>query len=159
MLTSRRLYAKEFTFDESSSIKQTIYHKLHNSNRNTFQFHSSGKLFLMSPLDCCFRRWELCNSLLYPNQEWEGGGDTATRPSTCLTHSVSSVTPPLPSVKSIKNLRSIRKFKYARHLYIDRGLCTFYIQIFKTVSNSFNNSELVRTLHSVALLSNLQWKQ
>ena len=88
-------------------------------------------------------------------RDGRGGGDTATRSSTCLTHSVSSVTPPLPSVKSIKNLRSIRKFKYARHLYIDRGLCTFYIQIFKTVSNSFNNSELVRTLHLMALLSNL----
>ena len=35
---SNRLYAKEFTFDESSLIKQTIYQKLHNSNGNTFSF-------------------------------------------------------------------------------------------------------------------------
>ena len=58
----------------------------------------------------------------------------------------SSVTPPLPSVKTIKNLR---KFKHARHFYIDRGLCIFLVQVFKTVSISFNNSELVRTLYSV----------
>ena len=33
-----RLYAKEFTFDKSSSVKQTIYQKLHNSNGNTSGF-------------------------------------------------------------------------------------------------------------------------
>ena len=33
-----RLYGKEFTFDKSSSIKQTIYQKLLNSNGNTFCF-------------------------------------------------------------------------------------------------------------------------
>ena len=38
MLTSSRLYAKEFSFDKSSSIKQTIYQKLHNLNGNTFSF-------------------------------------------------------------------------------------------------------------------------
>ena len=38
MLTSSRLYAKEFNFDKSSSIKLTSYLKLHNSNGNTFKF-------------------------------------------------------------------------------------------------------------------------
>ena len=38
MLTSSRLYAKEFSFDISSSMKQTIYQKMHKSNRNTFSF-------------------------------------------------------------------------------------------------------------------------
>ena len=38
MLTSTRLYAKEFSFDKSSSIKQNVYQKLHNSNGNTFSF-------------------------------------------------------------------------------------------------------------------------
>ena len=36
--SASRLYAKEFTFDKSSSIKQTIYQKLANSNGNTFSF-------------------------------------------------------------------------------------------------------------------------
>ena len=38
MHTSSRLYAKEFSFDKSSSMKQTIYQKLHNLNGNTFSF-------------------------------------------------------------------------------------------------------------------------
>ena len=38
MLTSSRLYAKEFSFDKSSSIKLTTYPKLRNSNGNTFSF-------------------------------------------------------------------------------------------------------------------------
>ena len=38
MLTSSRLYAKEFSFDKSSSMKLTIYQKLCNSNGNTFSF-------------------------------------------------------------------------------------------------------------------------
>ena len=36
--SASRLCAKEFTFDKSSSIKQTIYQNLANSNGNTFNF-------------------------------------------------------------------------------------------------------------------------
>ena len=36
--SASRLYANEFSFDKSSSIKQTIYQKLANSNGNTFSF-------------------------------------------------------------------------------------------------------------------------
>ena len=38
MLTLSRLYAKEFSFDKSSSIKYTIHQKMRNSNGNTFSF-------------------------------------------------------------------------------------------------------------------------
>ena len=38
MITSSRLYAKEFSFDKSSSVKQTTYQRLHNSYKNTFGF-------------------------------------------------------------------------------------------------------------------------
>ena len=38
MPTTSRLYAQEFGFDKSSSIKQTIYQKLRNSNGNTSSF-------------------------------------------------------------------------------------------------------------------------
>ena len=38
MLTSSRLYAKEFSFDKSCSMKWTIYQKLRHSNGNTFSF-------------------------------------------------------------------------------------------------------------------------
>ena len=47
MLTSSRLYAKEFSFDKSSSMKQAIYQRLCNSSRNTFSFISHVSL-----LDC-----------------------------------------------------------------------------------------------------------
>ena len=39
--------------------------------------------------------------------------------------------------------------------YIDRGLCIFLMQMPKTVIILFINCELVRTLYSVGLLSNL----
>ena len=38
ILTSSRLYAKEFSFDKSPSVKYAIYQKLYNSNINTFSF-------------------------------------------------------------------------------------------------------------------------
>ena len=38
MLKSSRSYAKEFTFDQSSFVKLTIYQKLRNSNGNSFSF-------------------------------------------------------------------------------------------------------------------------
>ena len=69
-----------------------------------------------------------------------------------------------PLSKNIKNLRSMRKFKHARHLHWHlhlhlaltlTGLCIFLVQMLKTVSISFINSELVRTLYLVWLLSNL----
>ena len=38
MLTSSKLYAKEFSFDTSSNMKLIIYQKLRNFNGNTFSF-------------------------------------------------------------------------------------------------------------------------
>ena len=38
MFTLSKLYAKEFTFDNCSYIKQTIYQKFRDSNGNTFSF-------------------------------------------------------------------------------------------------------------------------
>ena len=49
-------------------------------------------LFLISPLDCRFRRSEFNNSLLYQN---EGGGNTAKLTSTSLPHSSFLPSPPL----------------------------------------------------------------
>ena len=49
MLTSSRLYAKEFGFDKSSSMKQAIYKKLHNSNGNTFSFNPHVCYFSYHP--------------------------------------------------------------------------------------------------------------
>ena len=138
MLTSIRLYAKEFSFDKSSSMKQTIFQKLRNSKGNTFTF-IFHVLFFVSPLDCCFRRLEFNN--------------TRTKASPSLSFSIRVLSlPPLPYIKTIKNLRPIRKFTHARS-YIDRELCIFLVQMLKTVSIWFINYELVRTL------SNLQWKQ
>ena len=101
MLTSSRLYAKEFTFEVGG-----------NSHKN-----------INIPLPFCW----------------------------------SSVTPPLSSLKTIKNLLSTRKFKHVRHLHWPRAL---YLPR-ADVQNIFwfINSELVRTLYSVWLLSNLSWKQ
>ena len=49
MLTSSRLFAKKFNFNKSSSIKQTIYQKLDNSNGNTFSFISHECSFSYHP--------------------------------------------------------------------------------------------------------------
>ena len=93
---SCKLYVKEFTFDECSYRKQTIYQKLHNSNRNTISF---------IPHVCC-----------YSYLSW-----IATSQGLSLTTLFSS--------KSI-----------------------FLMQMLKTVSITFFNSELTRTLYSVWFL-------
>ena len=99
-------------------------------------FHITPGLFLL--------KIRVYNTLLYLN---EGGGNTAARTSTSL---------PSPLCKNHKKtLRSIRKLKSTWHFYIDWGLCIFLVQILKTISILFINSELVRTLYSVGLLSNL----
>ena len=74
--SANRLYAKEFTFDKSSSI--TIYQKLHNSNGNNY---SSCMLFFLSPQHCCFSS-EFNNTLLYQN---EGAVNTVARTSSSLS--------------------------------------------------------------------------
>ena len=136
MHMSSILYVKEFTFDKSSSIKQTIYLKLRNSNGNTFSFTPHVCLFLISPLDCCFLKLEFNNTFLYQN---ERVGKTTKRTSTSLhPFYQSSVTPPLPSVKTMQNLKSIRKFKHARYLLTD-SFVFFLEKMFKTVSISFIN--------------------
>ena len=81
MLTSSRLYAKEFSCDKSSSIKQTIYQKLHNLNGNTFSFSLHVCLLFISPLDCCFRRLEFNNTLLCPFYQI-----SVTPPPLCRNH-------------------------------------------------------------------------
>ena len=69
MLTSSRLYAKEFTFDKLSCIKQTIYQKLRNSNGYFFSF--TPQVFSISPLDCYFRRLEFSNKIRERKQPQE----------------------------------------------------------------------------------------
>ena len=59
MLTPGILYAKEFTFDKSSSIKQTIYQKLRNSNGNTFSFIPHVCYFSYHPSIAASKAWSL----------------------------------------------------------------------------------------------------
>ena len=49
MLTSSKLYAKKFSFHKNSSMKQTTYQKLRNSNKNTFSFISHVCYFSYHP--------------------------------------------------------------------------------------------------------------
>ena len=59
MLTSSRFYAKEFSFDKSSSMKWTIYQKLHNSNGNTFIFIPHVCYFSYHPWIAASGGWSL----------------------------------------------------------------------------------------------------
>ena len=109
-------------------------------------FHISPGLLLL----------EFNNTLLYQN---EGGENSRKNINIHVPFYQSSVTPYLPSVKTIKILMSIRAFWHVRDIYTDQGLCIFLVPMLKTINLSFINSELVRTLYSVWLFSNLQWKQ
>ena len=106
-------------------------------------FHISPGLLLL----------QINSSPLYQNE----GEEIATTIWTYLSHSIR--VPWLLSVKTIKIMMSITKLRHMRDTYIDQGICIFLIQMLKTVSISFINSELIRTLYLVWLLSNLQWKQ
>ena len=57
--SASRLHAKEFTFDKSLSIKQTIYPKLHNSNGNTFSFIPHVCYFSYHPSIAASKAWSL----------------------------------------------------------------------------------------------------
>ena len=145
MFTSSKLHAKEFTFDKSL-YKIDYLPKTAELKRKYFQFHSSSMLFSISFLDCGFRGLKFNNTLPYQN---EGGGN-----SVLLEFCHSS----LPLCKNHKK-PEVDKISSMRNTYTDRGLCIFLVKMLKTVSISFINSKLVRTLYSVWLLSNLQWEQ
>ena len=57
--SASRLYAKEFFFDKSSRVKQTIYQKLCNSNENTFSFIPHVYYFPYHPSIAAFEAWGL----------------------------------------------------------------------------------------------------
>ena len=105
-------------------------------------FHISPGLLLL----------EFNSTLLYQN---EGGGNSYKNINIPLPFYWSSITPHLASIKTIKILMSIRKFKHMQDTFIDHGLCIFLLCMLKTVSILCIDSELVRTLYSVWLLSNL----
>ena len=115
MLTSSRLYLKEFTFDKGSCIKHTIYQKLHNSNENTFSLIPDVCYFSYLP-------W-IAESLLTLFSTKCGGGNRHNKNINIpLPFCLSSTTPPLPSVKTIKNLSWIRRFKHERNVHWLRAL-------------------------------------
>ena len=148
---SSRLYAKEFNFDKSSSIEQTIYQKLRNWNRNTCSFIHHVCYFSYHLSIAASKAQSL---LTLFSIKMRGRKHNHKNMNILVTCYQNSVIPPLPSVKTIKNLRSSM-----RDTYIDRRLCISLMQMLKTFIILFINSELVRTLYSVGLLSNLCWKQ
>ena len=152
MLTSSRLFAKKFNFDKNSSIKQTIYQKLDNSNGNTFSFISHECSFSYHPRIVASKTGvqQLFSAKIKDGEETQP--QEHQHPCPIL---LDWITPPLTSLKTMKNLTSIRKLKHARH----GGLCIFVVQMLNAVSISFIDSELIRTLYLLGLLLNLQWKQ
>ena len=149
MLTSSRLYVKEFTFDKRSYIKQTIYQKLRSSNGNIFSVTPHISYFSYLPWIAASEGRSSLAQIRDRKQPQEHQHSSPILLEFCHYF------PPL--CKNHKKMRSIRKLKHARR--IDRGLCIFLVEMLKTVSISFINSKRVRTLYSVWLLSNLQWKQ
>ena len=79
--SASRLYAKEFTFDKSSIIKQTIYEKIAKSNGNTFTFIPHVCYFSYHPSIAASETRSLIT--LFPAKN-EGRGNTVTRTSTYL---------------------------------------------------------------------------
>ena len=137
MLTSSRLYAKEFSFDKSSSMKLTIYQKLRNSNGNTFSFIPYVYYFSYHPWIAVYEDWSL-NTQEHQNPEFH--------------HS------PPPLYKNHRKTE-VDKKSSMQDTYTDQQLCIFLVQMLKTISISSITFELVRTLYSIGLLSNLYWKQ
>ena len=70
MLKSSRLHLKEFTFDKSSTIKQTIYQKLRYLNGNTVSFIPHVCYFSYQPWIATSEECSL-TTLLYQNEEEE----------------------------------------------------------------------------------------
>ena len=116
-------------------MKYNIYQKLHNSNGHTFSFiphvcyfsyqHSiaaSEARSLTTPLSTKMR-----------GLGWGGGRASHKNINIHVSFYQNSVTPPLPFAKSIKNLSLSMQ-----DTYIDRGLCSFLMQILKTVSRLLN---------------------
>ena len=143
MLISSRLYEKKFSFEKSSSMKQTIYQKLHDSNGNTFSF---------IPHVCYFKY-----------HSWIAASEGRSLITQDLQH-------PCPILlefchssrllcKNQKKLEVNEKNSGMRDSDTDLQLCIFLGQMFKIVRISFINSELVRTLYLAGYFSNLQWKQ
>ena len=151
MLTSSRLYVKKFIFDKSSSIKQTIYQNLHDSNGNTFSFIPHVCYFSYHP---SIAASEARNLTPVFSTKMRGSKHCHKNINIPVQFYQHSITPPLHSVKTIIKLRLSM-----RDIYINRGLCIFCTQMLETVSISFINCELVRTLYSVGLLSIFQGKQ
>ena len=72
-----------------------------------------------------------------------------------LSHSIEFRHSSSPLCKNHKKPKVDKKILTSRHVYIDQEICIFHVQMLKTVSISFINFELVRTLYLVGLLSNL----
>ena len=132
---------------------QAIYQKLRNSHRKTSSFIHHlcyfSYLLWIAPSE-----GHSLTTLFSTKMRGRKQPQEHQHPSPILLHFCHSSP---ASGKTILNLRSLRKFKHARH--IDQRLCNFLLQMLKTVSILFINSELVTTLYSVWLLSNLKWKQ
>ena len=84
MLTSSRLYTKEFTFDKSSSINR-LFTKNCVTRMEILLVSYLMYVIFISSLGSFFQQSEFNNTLLYQN---ERGGNTATRTSTSLSHSI-----------------------------------------------------------------------
>ena len=150
MLTSSRLFAKKFNFDKSSSIKQTIYQKLDNSNGNPFSLISN---------ECSFSyHLRIVASKIEVQQLFSAkikdGEETQPQE---YQH-------PCPILLDLHH-SSLNVFKNHEKPDVDKKtqVCkewrALYFSRADAVSISFIDSELIRTLYLLELLLNLQWKQ
>ena len=138
-------------YGKRSSMKQTIYQKLWNTNGNSFSFMLHVCYFSYHPW-IAVSEGESLTTLL--STKITGAGNTAARISKSLSNSLIVPSLSLSSVKTIKKLRLINK-SGMRETDIHRRLCIFFVQLLKTVSILSISSELFRTLCLVGLLSNL----
>ena len=136
---SSSLYAKKFTFDKSSSTKESIYQNLvNNSKGNAVSF-----IFHYHPSIAASEAQSLTTLLSTKTQSQQHQHPC---PILLQLHHSS-----LPFCKNHKQTLRLSM----QDTYIYWGLCIFLMRMLKTGSISFINCELVRTLHLVVLLSNL----
>ena len=129
--SASRLYANEFSFDKSSSIKQTIYQKLANSNGNTFSF--IPRMLFLLPQYCCFQNWEFNNSPLPKRGERK--------------HSHKNINIPVFQICSRNNKTSLLLYACEVIYLINKGVISPYVQEQGEVLLKFNILHLHYVTH------------
>ena len=135
-----RLYAKEFTFDKSSSINQTIYQKLHNSNEYTFSSISHISYFSYYPWIAVSKYQSLTTIF---SAKMMGRKHSQRNINTPAPFYQSFATPPLTSAKTIKS-SICKKIQACQTLKLTKG---FVFSLHK------------RSEQSVSCLSTLNWSE